>query len=76
LFVVQGGRCRRGHQNKIVAEENEGYHTDQRDPQVLDTRFPVPDHQLIPIALIVIVTAIAIIYEQYRNIVPTDPNRI
>jgi hypothetical protein len=46
--------------------------------QILDTRFPVPDHQLILVAVIVIVavTVIAITYEQYPNIVPADPNRM
>jgi hypothetical protein len=45
--------------------------------QVLDTRFPVPDHQLIPVIILVVIVVIIIIsYEQYPKIVPTDPNRM
>jgi hypothetical protein len=50
--------------------------------QILDTRFPVPDHQLIPVAITVTititiaVTVIAMTYEQYPDIVPVDPNRM
>lgn len=44
--------------------------------QTFDTRFPVPDHQFIPIAIIVTVTSIVIVYEQYPKVVPADPNRM
>jgi hypothetical protein len=44
--------------------------------QIFDTRFPVPDHQFIPVTIIVTVTVIVIICEQYPKIVPADPNRM
>jgi hypothetical protein len=44
--------------------------------QNFDTRFPVPDHQFIPVVIIVIVTVIVIVYEQYPKAVPADPNRM
>jgi hypothetical protein len=31
--------------------------------QIFDARFPVPDHQFIPVAIIVIVAVIIIVYE-------------
>jgi hypothetical protein len=40
--------------------------------QIFGTRFPVPDHQFIPVVIIVIV----MVYEQYPKVVPADPNRI
>jgi hypothetical protein len=43
--------------------------------QIFDTGFPVPDHQFIPVVIIVIVTAIVMVYEQYPKVVPADPNR-
>jgi hypothetical protein len=44
--------------------------------QIYDTRFPVPDHQFIPAVIVVIVTVIVIVYEQYPKVVPADPNRM
>jgi hypothetical protein len=44
--------------------------------QILDTRLPVPDHQLVPVAVTVTTAIIAITYEQYPNKVPADPNRM
>jgi len=36
------------------------------------TRFPIPDHQLIAVPVIVNV----VVYEQYSKVVPADPDRI
>jgi len=48
--------------------------------EIFDTRFPVPDHQFIPVSIIAIVIVIVIVivnvYEQYPKVVPADPNRI
>jgi hypothetical protein len=40
--------------------------------QMLGTRFPIPDHQLIAVVVVVNV----IVYEQYSKVVPADPDRI
>lgn len=39
---------------------------------MLGTRFPIPDHQLIAVPVIVNV----VVYEQYSKVVTTDPDRI
>jgi len=39
---------------------------------MLGTRFPIPDHQLIAVLIIVNV----VVYEQYSKVVPADPDRI
>jgi len=44
--------------------------------QHFDTRFPVPDHQFIPVVIVITVTVIVNVYEQYTKIVPADPNRM
>jgi len=39
--------------------------------QRFDTRFPVPDHQFILVAIVIVN-----VYEQYPKVVPADPNRM
>ena len=40
--------------------------------QMAGTRFPIPDHQLIAVLVVVNV----VVYEQYSKVVPADPDRI